>query len=196
MLEFLSDVTDTYLYSMVIRMFDIVEIIRMELLGYSEFLPLIVNKTISYNSSIYNAISKKYAKYMSESFILRHQDYLNWRNICMRRDLSYDLLCRLKREHTRSCLCAINFIYSQMSIDEIIQLVSCNGISFKSVIPQLEYRDLSSSEIDLLISLAYNSMVRISLLPHTQLLSKQQIERINNLTIMLGQESDKECCIG
>jgi hypothetical protein len=180
-IQYVAEVDD--LYEIVVKMIDIIEMIRKDELGYNDFILMGVNVT----KEIGRAISKKYASVMSEEFLVENQNMLDWMIIGRRRPLTLYLSQKLQRCHLITFMQNTNFNYSPMSVRDIMAVIIVSDMStdYSSLVVELCKRNMSHSDINLVINYAKlnKTLLVLQVLEAYQMLSDVQKRNIEYIRL-------------
>jgi hypothetical protein len=192
MLKYLDDICFLDdLSNIVAHMMDEISMIRDGLYDYDTAVLLISRRVLMMDYELGCAISKKFARMMDYSFMLKYQHVLDWRNIMSRRDLSFGFILSLKHSTVCKIIDKINYTYSSMSVGEALLLISfakyiAPWFSMSTAIDQLIKRDMSSHDIDSIIMFAFNNHIHIAFMELYQILTETQIMRVHHIGKLFG----------
>jgi hypothetical protein len=174
-------------------MIDVIELIRIDKLQYDEQLFMDIGITRILGS----VISRRFACIMSDEFLLKHQYMMDWIVIARRRPLTWQFLHCLSKHNQRVCVGHINFMYSPMNVSEVLDILdeihgSVLGCISVPIISSLCQRNLSSSDIDLILNFAEErSIIQVQILEYYQILSTQQRKCMKRIRIKIEEENTR-----
>jgi hypothetical protein len=179
MIRFLREITNVDdLYDICANMINTIEMIIIGKFQCELVESMIQDGYLTYG--LWKAMSRRFANTMSDDFLITHATWIDWKIVAGRRPLRFTFLQRLPARQLKECCGFINFQSSPMSLEEIFEIYpKVYGMAQNQIWEGIILRNLSYEEINFIIDKADEHSHNIVEILDTQLLSAEQITRIN-----------------